>query len=386
MSPPRYTRTPHLVDLVAESERFAAMVRAAPADQRSALRTQAVSDAAVASMRLDGSRIEVPPDLAATEVMAAVDDPATARAAPSAGDPAAAGAAPAARLTAAEVDPAAAGTGSSRGGGTWLDVLARDPDAASAQATALEYLGVVAGLESDDLADQLLVAPHPAVAELHRRVTRGLLEPDRQGSWRRSEQAVHDASVGRVIYYPVAPAAITAAVGELDGWLTSTGAREHALVVSGVLHLELLRIHPFEAANGRVARAAARLTLRARGLDPQALAAVEVELDRDPVGYYEEVARTLRRRDHTIWLERWGDAVTAALRRRARELGQLSVTPPERARAFVGDRTSPAFTLADYRAAAGANPQQARVELGALLDAGAVRRVHGSRGLRFEVT
>jgi Fic family protein len=172
----------------------------------------------------------------------------------------------------------------------------------------------------------------------------------------------------------------------LGAWLSSAGTREHGLIAAGVLHHELLRIHPFDAAGGRLARAAARLLLRARGLDPDGLAAPEPALDGDRLGYHDEVARTRRRRDLTIWLERWSEAVTEGLRTSARALGQLAVEPSKRAVRAVADRTpGSVFTVADHRAEAQLGPEGSGADLQALLDAGRIVRVPGSRGLRFAV-
>lgn len=349
-SAPRFTHTPHLVGLIAEAERLAQALLDAPDAGRR--RDTRLAEAAVASLRLDGSPITSPPD-------------------PSAAPP---------------LDRPAEEHDIRRG--TWMDAMRSGTDAlideeADAEVQALEYLGVQAALASDDLVDAFLGDPTEALATLHRRVTRGLLEASRCGTPRQSEQAVHDGSTGRIIYYPSEPKDIARDLSLLAGWLVTSAAREHALVVSGVLQYELLRIHPFEAANGRVARAAARLVLRGRGLDPHGLTAAEVPLSTDPIGYYDEVARTARRRDLSPWLERWGEAVAAGLRDSARDLGVLDVELPDRARRFVAARS--AFTVADYRADAGVGPEDARADLGALLDAGVIERVLGSRGLRFTV-
>ena len=134
-----------------------------------------------------------------------------------------------------------------------------------------------------------------------------------------------------------------------------------------------------------LARAAARLVLRARGLDPFGLAAPEPALATDRLGYHEEVASTLRRRDLSIWLERWGEAVTAGLRRAARAFGMLVDEVPDRAAAFVAGHPDPTFTVADYRAVGEVGPAGARADLQALLDAGRTERVPGARGLRYAI-
>lgn len=344
----RFARTPHLVDLVATAERLAAPL---DVDHDPDVVEEIRASAAVATLRLDGSPIEAADGL----------------------------------------DDALAGTAWEDTGrpleeraGTWLDAMGRQ-QVRDEQIVAVEYGGVRAALGSDDLADALLSRPRDTLDELHRRITRGLLLPEDAGRPRRSEQAVHDATSGRVLYRPTRPERIVGRLSLLGGWLQSAAAREHGLVVSGVVHHELLSIHPYEAANGRLARTAARLVLRARGLDPQGLAVAETLLADDPLAYHEEVVATHRRRDVTIWLERWGEAVTGGLRRSARRLGVLDAEPPQRARRFVTGRDDPRFTVADYRADVEVGPEATRSDLAALLDAGLVRRVPGARGLRFEI-
>lgn len=344
----RFSRTPHLVDLVATAERLAAVLQQV---EPSAVVEELRAEAAVASLRLDGSPIEEAPDVDEALSGTAWQD------------------------TARPLEERA---------GTWLDALGRH-DVPEEQIVAVEFRGVRAALTSDDLAGTVLAEPRDTLDRIHRRLTRGLLLPEDAGRLRRTDQAVHDATVGRVLYRPTRPDRIASRLALLSGWLISAAAREHALVVSGVVHLELLSIHPYEAANGRLARTAARLVLRARGLDPHGLAIAETLLAEDPLGYHEEVAATHRRRDVTVWLERWSEAVTGGLRRSARRLGVLDADPPDRARAFLQARDGPRFTVADYRAEAAVGPEDARSDLGALLDAGHVRRIPGSRGLRFEV-
>lgn len=354
-TPLPFTHTPHLVGLVAEAEQLAAMLEATDPGMT---RTQLWSDAALASLRLDGSTIPAAPT--PEQVRAAVGAPAST---------------------------------SAPGRGSWEITLRSaaddqpppplEPGSPDEVLWTREFQGVVTAMSSDDLADRLFRDPVDALADLHRRLTAGLVAPDVAGRPRTTEQAVHDGSVGRVLYFTTDPADVLGEVHRLAGWLASSAAREHGLVVSGVVHFELLRVHPFEAANGRLARAAARLVLRARGLDPHGLAVAEIPLADDAIGTYEEVARTARRRDLTIWLERWGEAVTAGLRHAAHEMGVLTADVPDRARRFVDGRPPGPFTIMDYRGDVGVEPEQARADLAELLDAGRVTRVLGSRGLRF---
>jgi fido (protein-threonine AMPylation protein) len=348
-TPPRFSRSPHLVALVAEVERLAATVAAAPEPERRQLGLRRADEVVRATLTLDGAEGDAlpGPDEAAAALAAAVPvapDPADRR-------------------------------------GSWLDALRVFDTPSDREIRALEVLGARAGDASDDLVAPLLNDPGPTLSELHRRLTRGLVAEHRAGAPRVTEQAVHDGSTGRVVFFTTEPADVPSELALLEAWLASTGTREHGLIVSGVLHLELLRIHPFDAANGRLARAASRLVLRGRGLDPDHLAVPEPTLARDAMGYVEEVARTRRRRDLTIWLERWGEAVADGLRSSARRLRMLDVEVDAEAAAFVVAR--PAFTVADHRADLTLTPAEGREQLQRLLDSGLVVRQPGTRGLRF---
>jgi Fic family protein len=227
----------------------------------------------------------------------------------------------------------------------------------------------------------MLAQPDAALPEIHARLVGG----DRADrSYRQSHQAVHDASIGRVILRGVEPTRVPGRVAALTGWMTSTGAHEHGLVSSGVAHYETLVTQPYETANGRLARTAARLLLRARGLDPHRLAVAEPLLDEEPIAYYEQVAATIRRRDLTIWLEHWGEAVTGGLRRAARRLGLLDTEVRGHAERFLREHAR--FTISDYRADLDVGPEEARQDLDGLLDAGRISYVFGARGLRFTTT
>ncbi len=349
---PAFRPTPHLEHLCAEVAGLAATVRASQptADVRRANRDRAV----VATLQLDGSPITAVPDhldMVVEAVAGSVPAPREGRSA------------------------------------SWYESFELLDDTPDEQVLALEAAGVVAGLEAEDLAAGLLDDPLGALAELHRRVTRGLLAPERAGTARTTEQAVHDASIGRILYYTVHPQTITAELERLGSWLAEAAAELDPVVASGLLHLELLRIHPFEAANGRVSRLAARLWLRHHGLDPHGSAAAEPVLATDRLGYHEEVARTLRRRDAAMWLERWAEAVATGLRGAARAERVLEGEPSAATLGFVAERPAgSAFTVAELRDETGVTTAAARAELGQLLDAGHVERVLGSRGLRFVVT
>ncbi len=303
--------------------------------------------------------------------------------------------------------------------GTWLDALGgaaldaahggeRDgtiddgvDERTLAELAALERAGVEAGLRASDLADAFARASSDAgglgtaLAVLHARLTTGLVAPERAGMLRRGARVVHDASIGRVLFFPTDSDLLPDAWDALLRHVTGPGAggaaaRLPAAVRAAVLHLELVRHQPFDAANGRLARAAARLVLVAEGLLPASLGAPDAVLGEDPLGYHEEVGASLRRRDATLWVERALEAHVTALRRSVDAIAPATDGPsplPEGHEGHEGHEVIEAleseFTVADVIALTGATSTLARRRCAEWVVAGHAQHTVGSRGLRY---
>ena len=124
---------------------------------------------------------------------------------------------------------------------------------------------------------QLLVpwrhSPRQALARLHVLAAADVVQDrDTLGRPRAAGVAADDpAGLGRA----PEPLEVAARLDGLARVLTG-GTAAPAVVVSAVVHGELMALRPFGTADGLVARAAARLVLVDRGLDPKAVSAPEV--------------------------------------------------------------------------------------------------------------
>lgn len=334
-------RTPWLDQLLAEVEEWSDVLAAAAPTEAQV--DAARDEAAVSTLRLDGSPLrEVPP--------------------------------PVGQL------PVGTTTGPARGG--WLEVLrsgAADLEEAPDEVLlAIEHRGARAGLDAGDLADGLRGDAVAALRTLHRRMTDGLLAPATAGAPRRTEQAVHDASIGRVLFFPVDPDQVVERLDRAAAWVADAG--DHPVVVAGVLHHQVLDIHPFEAANGRLARTAGRLLLAAAGIDAERIGQPESALLDDSIGYLDEVGRSRRLGDPGTFVTRWAEAVAAGLRRAADDLGVApEVDVPHPTVRFLAARAGTGFTIAEHRRAGGTDEG-----LAAAMRAGLATRVLGTRGLRWQ--
>jgi hypothetical protein len=112
----------------------------------------------------------------------------------------------------------------------------------------------------DGLAPTWTRAPRQVLAKLHTLIARDVLPPDHLGRPR-------SAAAG-----PRLDTLMTL----VSGGTGSSGTGQPTLLLAAVVHGELLALHAFDGPGGVLARAAARLTLIAGGLDPRGLLAVDV--------------------------------------------------------------------------------------------------------------
>jgi hypothetical protein len=114
-------------------------------------------------------------------------------------------------------------------------------------------------------------APRQVLAKLHTLIARDVLPASSLGRPAGSSLGrPAGSSLGRGVAVDVGPR-LDALVALLAG-----GSTAPAMVRAAVVHGELLALNAFDGPNGVLARAAARLTLIAGGLDPRGLLAVDV--------------------------------------------------------------------------------------------------------------
>jgi len=352
----RLVYTDHLVDLIARAEAASVRLARARPDALAAAVTQARRESALLSARLDGSPLS---DRTAQAVDAG-EMPGTLE------------------LSVAPAEPDR---------GSWARTL-RLEGLPTQDVAAVEYANLLACFDAEDtVAADFFDHPREALRALHGLICSRLVAPDVIARPRGTAQAVHDGAEGRMIFRAPAPEAVPALLEDLVGWLGRQTAMMPTLAVAGVVHERLLEWQPFEAANGRLARAVSRVVLRARGLDPHGLSVPERHFSADPMGYYTEVAATARRGDVGVWLERYSEAVLDGLESVA-DLVDPQLRPRAHARGIATLRDLAAgttVTTPEYAERAGTSLDTARTDLRALARAGLVVVEPGTRGLRYQL-
>lgn len=351
-----------LSDLAAAGERLTHV----GGEGREGQRARAIAEFARASARLDGSPLE-------PATAAAVD----------------AGERPSFVPAEADRHPAGAPAVAVPGGGGWAAAL-RLEGMATQDVAAVEYANLRAvAAAQEELAQTFFDDARATLTRLHGLICQGLVAPEIIGQPRRTDQAVHDGAQGMVIYNPAEPDTIPDLLDELAVWLRGSGAREGSAalptpVVAAVVHERLLQWQPYEAGNGRLARAAAALVLRARGLDRHGLLVPETFWAADPVGYYYEIAATMRRRDDlTQWVQRHTEVLLAAAHAALRAAGDAP-DPGPRARAAADVlAASTTITVREYAERFDVSQETALSDLRGLAVWGAVVREPRTLGRRF---
>lgn len=109
-------------------------------------------------------------------------------------------------------------------------------------------------------------APLQVLARLHLIAARDFTDAEERGRPRSDDDVVDPLHIG-----PPPPAAEVAPRLEALADLLTRPTRAPAVLVAGVAHGEILALRPFRIGSGLIARAATRLVLAGRGVDPDCL-------------------------------------------------------------------------------------------------------------------
>lgn len=168
---------------------------------------------------------------------------------------------------------------------------------------------------------------------IHRLVTDKTLPTDRSGEYRTSPVYVVRRQLGlgdQVVYTGPLAKAVPQLSTDLLAWLTQSElSRINPVIVAGIIHQEIVAIHPFADGNGRTARAMATLVLYQRGYDFRRLFALEDYYNRNRSAYYDAINigknYQERRTDFTPWLEYFVQGFQQEIDRVEAQIGVLSL-------------------------------------------------------------
>jgi Fic family protein len=161
---------------------------------------------------------------------------------------------------------------------------------------------------------------------IHSLTVHRMLPDDVIGEYRRTQVVVKNSQTGEITFRPPPAVELPFLIDAFLRWLNSTGPDDmHAVLKAGIVHYELVRIHPFLDGNGRVARAAATLVLFKEGYDIKRFFSLEEYYDREPLQYYEALQSVAKLEGNlTNWLEYFTEGLAIELTRIKEKVKSLS--------------------------------------------------------------
>ena len=137
------------------------------------------------------------------------------------------------------------------------------------------------------------------IKEIHELLIKEIL-PDVGGKYRSGTAVTINYATGEKLYPYEDVENFEVKLRELIDWYNDQSPI-HPILKAGLLHLEFVRIHPFEEGNGRMARALATLSLSVDGYDVGHFFCLDEYYDSAAHEYYEFLGKGFK--DPTIWLE-----------------------------------------------------------------------------------
>jgi len=144
------------------------------------------------------------------------------------------------------------------------------------------------------------------ILNIHRMVTKNTLDnPTDSGVYRNRYVVVGNRFTGEVFFRPPQNQEVPGLVKDLLSCINSKESKElDPIIEAGIVHYELVRIHPFVDGNGRTARVLAALILYLRDFDTNQFFCLDDYYDSDRPAYYKALQSVKPDiLDLTDWLE-----------------------------------------------------------------------------------
>src|SRR5882724_10990549 len=203
------------------------------------------------------------------------------------------------------------------------DVIARPRDIQE----VINYRRVMEYIDESGIKNQESGIKEEFIKHLHAMTVSKILAQERCGVYRQTQVVIKNSLTGEVSFTPPVALAVPVQIQELIEFINNAKSDEiHPVLKSGVVHYELVRIHPFVDGNGRVARALSTFMLFREGYDIRKFFSLEEYFDNDAVRYYDSLQSVEREKgDVTVWLEYFTEGLAIELAKIKEKIEKISV-------------------------------------------------------------
>jgi Fic family protein len=151
-----------------------------------------------------------------------------------------------------------------------------------------------------------------------------ILPPEQCGEYRLVQVVVKNSQTGEITFRPPPAIEVPYQMEEFLEWAGHDTKDEiHPVLKAGIVHYELVRIHPFVDGNGRMSRACATLSLFLENYDIKKFFSLEEYYDNDASHYYEAL-KSAGNGDLTGWLAYFTEGLAIELTRIKEKVQRLS--------------------------------------------------------------
>jgi Fic family protein len=241
---------------------------------------------------------------------------------------------------------------------------------------------------------------------IHKTLTKGTLKQEKDCGVFRDRQVfvgkrIFDGTqVKEVVeYMPPDTKEVPGLVEEFLSWLNSDGATKiNPVILAGIVHYEIARIHPFIDGNGRTARLLASLVLYKSGFDHRRFFALDDYYDKDRSLYYAALKTAQQNKgDITKWLEYFTDGVLDSINKvkdtiarlgfvsKTKGADQIELTPRQ-VKILEKIKGNGKITNRDIRSMFNISRQAILKEISKLVEVGIIKLVGKGRGAYYVAT
>lgn len=170
------------------------------------------------------------------------------------------------------------------------------------------------------------------ILQVHKMVTQSLLPKYQSGKLRTFPVVVNNPKTGRVVFLPPDAKEVRELLLDLVSYINHNQQKIDPVILSGILHKQLVLIHPFMDGNGRTTRLITKVVLAQMGLDTFNLFSFENYYNHNVSAYFQHVGEfgdyheLLDKIDFTAWLEYFSKGLVTELERVKQALANVSHT------------------------------------------------------------
>lgn len=141
------------------------------------------------------------------------------------------------------------------------------------------------------------------ILSIHKDLTKDLLRnPEYEGNFRDTPVVIGNLHTKEINYVPPDAYKVPYLVDELLDWLNNS-TDMYPVIIAGILHYELVRIHPFVDGNGRTIRLMATLILSVHKFNINDYFTLDEYYNQDRQAYVDALHSADKNHDLTNWLE-----------------------------------------------------------------------------------